>query len=254
MRANGRRVPDVIVGGAPRSGTTLSCELLAWHPDIHVLRPFIPEPKVCLADLGDEEAYLDRYEQLFAHVPEAKFCIEKTSNYWENDEARQRLSRLLPDTRFVFILREPVARAYSNWRWSTQNGLETLPFEDAFDRSDRTSPLPPSRRHARPFDYLPRSQYGRLAELWIDAVGRDRIKFYLFEQATKDLAAWAEDLFRYVGAQPIEGVVDDVGIINAAEIQTAIAPDLERKFKDTLRPETEHFASLTGLDVSAWGY
>jgi hypothetical protein len=258
MQAKGRHVPDIIVGGAPRSGTTLSCEILARHPGIFVLKPFIPEPKVCLLDLGPEdEAYLDHYAQLYAHAPENACCIEKTSNYWENDFARNRLARILPESRFIFILREPVARAYSNWRWSTQNGLETLPFEEAYDRSDRPNPLPPRQRHARPFDYQPRSEYGRLASEWIAAVGLDRLKFYLFEEVTADLDTWAGSLFTYAGVQSLPHGVDRVGavgMVNAANDQSPIDRNLERDLRARIRPEVMRFAELTGVDVNCWGY
>jgi Sulfotransferase domain len=254
MRAHDRRVPDIIVGGAPRSGTTLSCEILARHPDVFVLKPFIPEPKVCLLDLGeDDNAYLDHYAGLFASAPANACCIEKTSNYWENDEARRRLARMLPETRFIFILREPVARAYSNWRWSTQNGLETLPFEQAFDGSDRPNPLP-ARPHARPFDYLPRSEYGRLASEWIAAVGKNRLRFYLFEQVTADLDAWAKDLFAYAGVRSLADGITDIGIVNAAADQSPIDPGLERDLRGRIRAEVLRFAELTGTDIGCWGY
>jgi hypothetical protein len=255
IRARGRRVPDIIVGGAPRSGTTLSCEILAQHPDVYVLKPFIPEPKVCLLDLGaDDDAYLDHYGQLYAAAPGDACCVEKTSNYWENDEARGRLARMLPETRFIFILREPVARAYSNWRWSTQNGLETLPFDTAFDRSDRPSPLPPRQRHARPFDYLPRSEYGRLASEWISAIGLHRLRFYLFEQVTADLDTWAADMFAYAGVRGLRGSMRSVGIVNAAVDQSPIDRELEQALRAKIRPEVMRFAELTGVDVRCWGY
>jgi hypothetical protein len=255
MQVKGRRVPDIIVGGAPRSGTTLSCEILAQHPDIFVLKPFIPEPKVCLLDLGSEDtAYLDHYAGLFASAAADACCIEKTSNYWENDHARERLARILPETRFIFILREPIARAYSNWRWSTQNGLETLPFEEAFDRSDRPNPLPPRQRHARPFDYLPRSEYGRLASEWITAVGRNRLRFYLFEHVTADLGAWGDDLFAYAGVRSLPEGIADVGVINAAVDQSPIDRNLEHELRARVRPEVLRFAELTGADISCWGY
>jgi Sulfotransferase domain len=255
MHVNNRRVPDMIVGGAPRSGTTLSCEILSLHPDIHVLKPFIPEPKVCLLDLGPhDEAYLDRYAQLFADAPESSCYVEKTSNYWENSLARERLARMLPHTRFIFILREPVARAYSNWRWSRQNGLETLPFDQAFDRSERPSPLPPRQVHARPFDYLPRSEYGRLASEWIAAIGLQRIRFYLFERVTTDIPAWAADLFAYAGVRSLPGTAEPIGVINAANDQSPIDQGLEQELRSRIRPEVIRFAELTGVDVSCWGY
>jgi hypothetical protein len=254
MQVRGRRVPDIIVGGAPRSGTTLSCEILARHPDLFVLKPFIPEPKVCLLDLGpDDQAYLDHYAGLFAQAPAHACCIEKTSNYWENDVARERLARMLPETSYIFILREPIARAYSNWRWSSQNGLETLPFEQAFDRSDRPNPLP-GRPHARPFDYLPRSEYGRLASEWIDAVGRERLRFYLFEHVTADLDGWASDLFAYAGVRSLPDRISDIGVINAAADQSPIDRGLARDLRARVRAEVLRFAELTGTDVSCWGY
>jgi hypothetical protein len=45
-------VPDVVIGGAPRSGTTFLCELLAKHPSVYVAMPFIPEPKARIRASG----------------------------------------------------------------------------------------------------------------------------------------------------------------------------------------------------------
>src|SRR5258708_23583776 len=96
--------------------------------------------------------------------------IEKPSYYVENAEARKRLIRILPRAKFVFILREPVERAYSNWMRSRLNGLETLPFEEAIEQElGRVSPLPPHQAYARPFDYLTRGRYVTLVEAWICA-------------------------------------------------------------------------------------
>src|SRR5207253_6964810 len=136
-------VPDVIIGGAPRSGTTFLCELLAKHPDIYVAKPFIPEPKVCMTPHpGGDAGLLRRYADIFSDAPSRSIRIEKTSYYLENAEARERLVRILPRAKFVFILREPVERAYSNWMRSRLNGLETLPFEEAIERElSRVSPL-----------------------------------------------------------------------------------------------------------------
>ena len=125
-------LPDVVIGGAPRSGTTFVAELLAKHPGVYPARPIIPEPKVCLRPHTQGDAgFVSEYARIFADAPVGAVRVEKTSNYLENTAARERLARVLPATRFIFMLREPVARAYSNWKWSTRNGLETLPFAEA---------------------------------------------------------------------------------------------------------------------------
>jgi hypothetical protein len=53
-------LPDIVIGGAPRSGTTFLCELLAKHPQIHVAQPFIPEPKICMVEPADGGRWSDR--------------------------------------------------------------------------------------------------------------------------------------------------------------------------------------------------
>ena len=45
-----RRLPDFIIGGAPRSGTTWLTAALDRHPDIWVAKPLRPEPKFFLVD------------------------------------------------------------------------------------------------------------------------------------------------------------------------------------------------------------
>lgn len=250
--------PDVVIGGAPRSGTTFLCELLAKHPQVYVAEPYIPEPKVCMTPHPAGDAgLLDRYASFFAEAPPQSVRVEKTSYYFENTAARERLARLLPEARFAFILREPVARAYSNWSRTRSQGLERLPFEKAveLDECSRPVPLPPDRSYARPFDYLTRGQYGTFAQAWIDAVGRSRIFFCLFEEAIAAPESFAESLQRFVGVDPLPWSRISTGRINTGEddartIDAALAARLRRRFA----AEVEQLARLTGLDVTIWGY
>src|SRR5438309_12092486 len=88
--------PDVVIGGAPRSGTTFLCELVGKHPSVFIARPFIPEPKVCMTPHPDgDPGLLQRYADIFADAPLQSVRIEKTSYYLENAQARERLIRIL---------------------------------------------------------------------------------------------------------------------------------------------------------------
>jgi hypothetical protein len=250
-------IPDIVIGGAPRSGTTYLSELLAKHPQIYVARPLVPEPKVCLtAHPAGDAGLLERYASYFGDAPRDAVKVEKTTNYFENEDARIRLTRILPESRFIFILREPVARAYSNWLWSRKNGLETLPFAESIEREgQRASPLPPDRAYARPFDYMTRGRYGTLAERWIDAVGRARIAFYLFETAIAEPTEFVAELQDFIGVGRRPWSELQTGQINSTEPDEA---GIDRKLKAVLReriaPEVRRFAQVSGVDVSAWGY
>lgn len=257
MTSGQQFVPDVIIGGAPRSGTTFLCEVLSKHLDIFIPRPFAPEPKVCLtAHPGGAAGLLSRYRDIYASAPPDAVWIEKTTNYFENDDARQRIAALLPDVKLIFLLREPVERAYSNWLWSRKNGLETLSFEEAIRlEGKRPSPFGPERAYVRPFDYMTRGRYGSLAESWIADFGRDRIAFYLFEYARDAAESFILDVQRFVGVVPLPWQKLLTGKVNATEPDPAgLDPDLRLSLRERLAPEVQHFAEVTGLDVSPWGY
>jgi hypothetical protein len=248
-------LPDVVIGGAPRSGTTFVAEILGKHPGVYLARPIIPEPKICLrvlasGDAGDAAAYA----RVFCDAPHDSVRVEKTSNYFENAQARERLARVLPAAKFVFILREPVARAYSNWKWSTMNGLETLPFTDAVAlEGRRANPLGSEGEAARPFDYMLRGRYGSFAAAWYETFGRDRIRFLLFEDALRDPGAFVDALQAWMGLEPLPWSCLQTGRVNASNASAAeLDPVLAQRLRVEIEPEVEAFAAVTGLDVSAW--
>jgi Sulfotransferase domain len=253
----GNVTPDVVVGGAPRSGTTYLCELLAKHPQIYVARPFVPEPKVCLTEHPAGDAgLLARYAALFRNSPPSAIKIEKTANYFENENARGRLARILPQSKFIFILREPVARAYSNWLWSRKNGLESLPFADAIACEGlRPSPLPPERAYARPFDYMTRGRYGSLAEAWIHAFGRQRIAFFLFEDAIARPDEFVAMLQDFIGVSRRPWPELRTGRINATDPdESGLDRSLEAALRERITPEVRRFEEVSGIDASVWRY
>ena len=246
-------LPDVVIGGAPRSGTTFVAELLAKHPGVYPARPIIPEPKVCLRPHTQGDAgFVSEYARIFADAPVGAVRVEKTSNYLENTAARERLARVLPATRFIFMLREPVARAYSNWKWSTRNGLETLPFAEAVAlEGRRPDPFGPEREAVRPFDYMLRGRYG--AADWYASFGRDRIRFFLFEEAMRDPASFVRALQEWIEIELLPWSYLKTGRVNAtAPDPGGLDPALAERLRAEIRPEIEAFAALTGHDLSAW--
>jgi len=250
-------LPDVIIGGAPRSGTTFLCELLAKHPSVYVARPFIPEPKVCMTPHPDGDAgLLQRYGSFFSSAPPRAVRIEKTSYYLENADARERLVRILPETKFIFILREPVERAYSNWMRSRLNGLETLPFETAVElEPGRESPMPPHQSYARPFDYLSRGRYGTLIEPWIRAVGRERLAIYVLEAAVAAPDRFVADLQSFVGVDALPWSSLITGTVNGIERGSdGLSKHTAAALREKMRHEVERLAEIANVDVAIWGY
>jgi len=248
-------LPAFIIGGAPRSGTTYLATGLARHPQVRMAQPLIPEPKVFMTYEQSESFYFDRYRALFDGAPQAAICGEKTSYYLESSQARDLIHKLLPEVRLLFIVREPVARAYSNYLWTRKNGLETLSFEDAIASEGRVSPLPPEKAYVRPFDYLSRSHYAALARPYLNLFGPDRVRFLLYEDIALRPARLWEEIQMFLGLAPVAWKILDAGVVNSAsDSGDAIRSETLADLREHMRPLVDDFHQLTHLDLSSWGY
>jgi hypothetical protein len=249
-------IPHFIIGGAPRAGTTYLAHALDTHPQIEMAKPWRPEPKVFLHPAGDPAEFRSRYAEWFGPEHEGLMRGEKTTNYFESAEAPGRVAAALPDVRLVFLLREPVERAYSNWLWSRRNGLEDLPFEEAIElEGERPDPLAVEKPHARPHDYLTRAHYARFSRRWMEAVGADRVGLWLYEDLFAENEATLESIQRVIGADPHLLPDRPQGLVNEARSTGEPLEDgLRMRLRERVRPLVADLQSLTGLDLSPWGY
>src|SRR5215469_15817261 len=162
MLQAGPRLPDVIIAGAPRSATTWLYMLAKLHPQLAMAEPRVPEPKFFLVDELFERGLEYYSANWFAALPSDRLLGEKSANYLESPAAAERIYHSLPRAKLIFVLRNPVDRAYSNYLWSCQNGLEVESFERALALEEqRERALPPGLRFARPHAYFSRGLYIR---------------------------------------------------------------------------------------------
>lgn len=154
-----------LVVGAQRCGTTYLHDLLAAHPQIAMARPARPEPKVFLRDEPvDAEAYRAEF---FSHADEGQVLGEKSTSYFELDGVPDRVAQTLGSPRIVVQLRDPIARAVSNWRFSRDHGVEDRPLADAL-RADLAGPRTWDRSASSvsPYAYVARGRYAEDLVRW----------------------------------------------------------------------------------------
>lgn len=150
----------VLLVGGQRCGTTYLGAALDAHPEITLARPSRPEPKVfcdaALAARGHES-----YDQtFFAHADAERLLVDKSTSYLEDPEAPARAAAVLGAPHVVVVLRDPVERALSNWRFSSDHGFETRDVDEAL-RADveREQPWDPGTTSVSPFAYVRRGRY-----------------------------------------------------------------------------------------------
>src|ERR1700685_1463026 len=131
-------MPDFLVIGAPKAGTTALHAALARHPGLYMSA--IKEPKFFLTNgppptkggPGDALTYRehvwqrDRYEALFDAAPAGVLRGESTPLYLYDQAAMTRIAKTIPDVKLIVILRDPVERAHSNWTHLWSAGLEPV--------------------------------------------------------------------------------------------------------------------------------
>jgi hypothetical protein len=162
----------LLVIGAQRSGSTYLYSLLDAHPQITMARPVRPEPKVFLSDdvlTKGREWYVRTY---FPQAGDQVLLGEKSTSYIEHPAAARRAAQVLGSVEVLAILRDPVVRAVSNWRFSTDNGYENRSLEQALRENLAGSrPWDGTSTSVSPFAYLERGRYADYLDDWMSVFG-----------------------------------------------------------------------------------
>ena len=194
-----RVLPDFVIVGAQKAGTTSLYNYLGQNPAVVPLR-------------WKEVHYFDNhlargsawYRSRFATTREMTAVAARAGAHAQTGEATpfymfhplapQRMRELIPEARLVMVLREPAERAYSHYQHERRKGVESLDFDAAIaaeaGRLERelaergVAAFDDSRSHQRHASYCARGQYaGQLARV-LEHYPRDRV-----------LVLFSDDLF-----------------------------------------------------------
>jgi hypothetical protein len=195
--------PDFLIIGAMKCGTTTLHTALIQHPDVFFprgevkfftiddfvqQRQFFPFEAGAWTDHDFDRNYNDYvvwYSSLYASRKTEKFAGEDAPSYLPSDKAPLRIARHFPGIKLIVILRDPVARAWSNY-WHNVNRYNSfLSFEDAL--------------RLCPEHLIDRSCYKAQIEKYLSYFRRDQFLFLLFEDLVRDFGATMHELSHFVG-------------------------------------------------------
>jgi hypothetical protein len=180
-------LPNFLLIGAMKCGTTSLADQLTVHPDIFVSDPKEPH---FFAWNQHWERGIEWYESLFRDAEAAKAVGEASTTYTMHPVAPDvppRIAQTLADVRFLYIVRHPIDRLVSHYmhRWyegNTSNSLEAAIESD-------TQLLAYSRYHYQIQQYLPHFP-------------PDRFLVLVFEEFTADPVAVHQQVYRFLGVDP----------------------------------------------------
>ncbi len=216
-------LPNVVIVGAPKSGTTSLYHWLVDHPQ--VAGPSRKETGYFVD--ADSHAFRPRsnylnhgvagYERNFDESgPDVRVILEVAPDYMCQSTALEALPSLRSRPDFLFILREPAAQIYSLFRY-LQNNWQYVPEDMSFEtfvglartRSDALG------HHELLQHALDNARYVELIDRWVARAGLSRIRIYLFEELVSDSREFMRRMCRHLGIAPT--YYDDYAFASANE-------------------------------------
>lgn len=258
--------------GAQRAGTTSLAMYLSLHPAIEMA--YTPEPVYFIQDspiirfiidgkmLVTSKAYhnlkmmvwrkgyqkepayfsriyelveIEKYWNLFS---DEVINFDASACYFDCPMTPARIKEVLPDCKFIVLLRNPADRAWSHyWHEVVANQSESLPFEEAIHREY----IP---EEAYFYGYLQRGHYAEHIKRWLEFFPTENFRVYFSEVFFKNPEAVYIDVQKWLGAEPLVAL-HEYEIWTSVKRKRPVMPDETRKMLDEYyRPHDEALVQL----------
>ncbi|MEV6600928.1 sulfotransferase [Actinoplanes sp. NPDC051346] len=203
-------LPDFLIAGVPKAGTTALHTALVRHPGLYL--PAVKEPKHFLTDgrppatggPGDVQTYQEHvwrcadYEALFDPAPPGALRGEATPFYLYDNRAHDRIQAVLPGARIILLLRDPVDRAHSNWTHLWNAGLEP---EADFLAACRAERWRKAAGWADFWHYTGLGMYGRQVQHLFKVFPRDQVLLLRYRDLKDAPAATLDRVCEFLGVR-----------------------------------------------------
>lgn len=250
-------LPNFVIIGAPRSGTSSLYYYLTQHPSIFSCK--IKEPNY-FAMYYDRS--LNWYKTFFPTIW-SKFEFEKkqktkfltgeasTQYYWYPHVAK-RVKKVLPNIKLIMLMRNPIDRSFSQYQMEVQHGHEKLSFEEAIkNEKNRTEnehkKMLTDESYFSPkytmYAYIEKSLYINYVKNWLKFFSKENFLFIQSETFYKQPLTIVNKIFEFLEL-PIMSV-DTSKILKKYTIQT-INPETRKRLAEYFKPFNEKLYSLIG--------
>lgn len=212
-----------MIGGVTKAGTTSLHYYLSQHPDIYMSE--VKEPWFFVLHYDKGIAYYEN--TYFSGVKNEKVIGEATPGYLDIPNAKVRIKKYYPDMKFIFILRDPIDRAYSHWQMNRRNSYDSYPFLKAVNEAISLLPqtsddLFTENRLKTFFDpnnldknnparerYITSGFYAEQVKGFIDLFGEEQIKIFLFEDLKQNPTKLLSECIQFLG---VDNSIADINL------------------------------------------
>jgi hypothetical protein len=201
-------MPNFLIIGAMKSGTTALYYYLEQHPEIY-MSP-VKEPNFFSSqeqeNAADAVTNIGTYQHLFRGGSGKKALGEASHSYLYEPRAAAEIKRYVPEAKLIAILRNPIDRAYSHFLHMVRTGMEPL---DDFAQALREEEVRIYKE--RTFqDYIGRGLYYQQLKRYFGTFPQEQVRVYLYEDLSGAPISTVQDAFRFLKVD--DSFVPDVSL------------------------------------------
>lgn len=204
-----RRLPDFVIIGGQKCGTTSLYDYLLQHPQI--AGSFAKEVKFFDVNFDKGLVWYQSHFPLAKDLGKSDVVGEATPYYLFHPQVPPRMAEVLPEAKLIVLLRNPADRAISNYFMRLRAGNEPLSLEEALDKEEERigeeyrrllSGEIANSRVCRHFAYKKRSLYLEQLERYAQYYPRERMLILKSEDLFSDPSRTLRQVFTYLGVDP----------------------------------------------------
>jgi hypothetical protein len=245
-----RALPDVVIIGAQKCGTSSLHGYLTQHP--RVIEPLRKEVHYFDVNYARGERW---YRAHFGRSGEPGLNIDSSPYYLFHPLAAERMHALLPQAKLIVLLRDPVRRAYSQYWQQRDKDREPLDFEAALaaeparieeaHRRLASCEIAASREH-QIHSYLARGRYAEQLERWLQFYPRDQLLALRFEDLVREPLAVLNRTLAWLRLPPLDDAqLEPRNTRNYPPMQPQTAEQLKAYFE----PHNRRLEALLGQSM-----
>lgn len=248
-------LPDFLVAGAMKAGTTTLWAMLNQHPEIYVTRP---------KELHFFDQHFNRgaqwYAEQFSPTSAERVIGEATPIYMTDPIYHRRMRNVLPHARLLVTLREPAARAYSHYWMMRDKGFEELEtFEDGLAAETARWGNGEKTRGKWRFAYQRRGYYAEQLRSLEQFYGRDRLHVIVFEEFIRSPQSTMRTVFDFLGVDP--AIADSVELEHRKSSRGSrkkkqgyppMSAETRARLREQYAPHNAELEMWLGREVTAW--
>ena len=259
-------LPNFIVLGAAKAGTTALYFYLMQHPQVHVTplketNFFALEGQpLNFGGPGDDEyvntrslTRLDDYVEQYRYATGKIARGEASPLYLYSTRAVERIRHYAPDAKLVAFLRNPVDRAFSSFLHLVRDGREEFTdFRRGLEAEDRR--VADHWEHL--WHYKRMGLYHEQLRRYYDAFPVGQIKVFLYKDLRTEPERVMRDLFAFLGVDPTfvpdmsqrHNVTTDL----PPDRRPVLRPEVRAELREYFRDDAAQLQALIGRDLSHW--